>query len=313
MSAPGATYAVIDLEHARRRQSVAACVLETREGPVVVDPGPASTLQRLRAGLAEHGHSVGDLAAVLLTHIHLDHAGASGTLARENPRLRVYVHEVGAPHIVDPSKLLASATRLYGGKMQELWGEVAPVPIERTVALKGGERLALGDRTIEVASTPGHAWHHVSYFEPSRGTAFVGDTAGLRTPSMPWVLPVTPPPEFDLEAWLVSIDRILEWDPAEIVLTHYGAWSDPRGHFDALREGLVTWAGLARDTLSAGGTDAEQAAEFVARLEMWSRGKVPSRQAKRFLAGAAPEACWNGLARYWRKKDGKAEGRKDRA
>ena len=307
MSDPGATYAVIDLEHAGRRQSVAAWVLETGDGPVVVDPGPASTLPRLRAGLAERGRSVADLAAVLLTHIHLDHAGGSGTLARENPRLRVYVHEAGAPHVVDPSKLLASATRLYGARMDELWGEVAPVPAERLSALKGGERLTLGGRTIEVAYTPGHAWHHVSYFEPASGTAFVGDTAGLRTPGMPWVLPVTPPPDFDLTAWLASIDRILEWDPARIALTHYGAWPNPRAHFDALREGLVSWAGFARDILDAGGSDPEQTAAFVARLEAWARGKFPDDQAGRFLAGAAPEACWNGLARYWRKTKGRQD------
>ena len=212
-----ARYRVIDLHHMGQAETVASCLLESEAGPLLIDPGPAATLPDLRSGLAAAGYAVGDLAAVLLTHIHLDHAGASGTLARENPRLTVYVHQAGAPHVVDPSKLLASATRLYGARMDELWGEVAPVPAERVSVLEGGERLAFGGRPIDVAYTPGHAWHHVSYYVPDAGVAFVGDTAGLRTPRFPWVLPVTPPPDFDLEAWLVSITRILQWDPAEIV------------------------------------------------------------------------------------------------
>src|ERR1043165_2143182 len=183
-----ARYRVIDLHHMGQAETVASCLLESEAGPLLIDPGPAATLPALRSGLAAAGYAVGDLAAVLLTHIHLDHAGASGTLARENPRLTVYVHQAGAPHVVDPSKLLASATRLYGARMDELWGEVAPVPAERVSVLEGGERLAFGGRAIDVAYTPGHAWHHVSYYVPDAGVAFVGDTAGLRTPRFPWVL-----------------------------------------------------------------------------------------------------------------------------
>jgi glyoxylase-like metal-dependent hydrolase (beta-lactamase superfamily II) len=302
MTSSAEPFRLIDLEHDGRPESVAACLFETRDGAALVDPGPASTLPRLEAGLARHGYGVGDLSALLLTHIHLDHSGGSGTLARMNPRLRVYVHEAGAPHVTDPSKLLASATRLYGARMQELWGEVAPVPADQTEVLKGGEQLHLGGRTIEVAYTPGHAWHHVTYFEPASGVAFVGDTAGLRTPGMPCVLPVTPPPDFDLEAWNGSIDRILAWKPAQIVLTHYGPAEEPEAHLEELRRGLGEWAGYARETLAGDASDADRVRAFVARLEEWIDGRVPAARARRFLGSAGPEACWQGLARYWRKK-----------
>lgn len=295
-------YSLIDLEHMGRPRSVAACVLDTSAGPVVVDPGPASTLPALDTGMARLGCGIADLSGVLLTHIHLDHAGATGTLARGNPRLRVYVHARGAPHLIDPSKLLASATRLYGERMEQLWGEVAPVPAQQVQVLQGGERLRLGGRTIEVAYTPGHAWHHVSYFEPASGIAFVGDTAGLRTPELPCVLPVTPPPDFDLESWLDSLDRILTWKPGTLVLTHFGPSPEPARHLEELRSGLIAWAGYSRQSLTQPGADADRIAWFISRLAEWITGRVDPAQARRVLAGAGPEACWHGLSRYWARK-----------
>jgi glyoxylase-like metal-dependent hydrolase (beta-lactamase superfamily II) len=297
-----APYHLIDLHHMGHAASVAACLIESEAGPVLVDPGPAAALPALREALAAHGHAIGDLAALLLTHIHLDHAGASGTIARENSRLAVYVHEAGAPHVADPSKLVASATRLYGDRMEQLWGEVAAVPAARIEVLRGGEKLRFGRTELRVAYTPGHAWHHVSYLEPRSGTAFVGDVAGLRTPRLPQVVPPTPPPDFDLEAWLTSIDRIMEWRPAEIVLTHFGPFRDTAAHFEALREGLVAWTGFARAALAAGGTEAAQEAAFLASLEGWARGNVPDAEARAFLDGAKPEGYWRGLARYWTKR-----------
>ena len=295
------SYSVIDLLHMGRPESVAACVIPTSEGPVVIDPGPASTLGNLSAGLARQGYEIGDLSAILLTHIHLDHAGGSGTLVREHPGIRVYVHAHGAPHVIDPSKLLASARRLYGDRMDALWGEVAPVPPEQIQVLEGGERLALGGRELVVTYTPGHARHHVCYFEPASRVAFVGDTAGLMTPGLPCVLPVTPPPEFDLEAWLDSIHRIRMLEPAEIVLTHYGPSHDPARHFEELRSGLLAWSEYARDSLSVTGSEASRIAWFTSRLEEWIEGRVDPARAGKFLAGAGPDACWHGLTRYWRR------------
>jgi glyoxylase-like metal-dependent hydrolase (beta-lactamase superfamily II) len=295
---------VIDLGHMGRPQSVAACLLGTGDGPVIVDPGPTSTLPALRAGLAAAGHEVGDIVAILLTHIHLDHAGATGTLARENPRLRVYVQRIGAPHVADPSRLLRSATQLYGDRMDSLWGEVAPVAADRIEELSGGERIDLGGRRFEVAYTPGHAVHHVSYFERESGTAFVGDTAGLRTPPELSVLPVTPPPDFNLEDWLDSLRTIAAWKPARLVLTHFGFSPDPGQHLDDLRAGLVAWGKHAHDSLALPGSDAEKVQWFGGRLETWLNGRVPPEKARKFLDGAGVEACWQGLARYWRKRAG---------
>ena len=302
MPAPAGSFTLIDLEHGGRRESVAAYLVETSEGPVLVDPGPTATLPRLRAGLLERGYQDSDLTALLLTHIHLDHAGASGTLARANPRLRVWVHERGAPHLVDPSKLISSATRLYGDRMEGLWGEIAPVPAEQVGALAGGEELKFGDRELKVAYTPGHAWHHLSYFEPETEVAFVGDTAGIYGPRLPVVLPVTPPPDFDLEAWLDSIGRILTWQPSQIALTHFGTSPNPAEHLESLRQALIDWAAYARETLELPGSDEGRIRIFGEKLRSWTDGKVPEEQADRFLAGAGPEACWQGLARYWRRR-----------
>jgi len=297
-------YHVIDLKHLGRSESIAACVLRTGEGPLVVDPGPASTLPSLRRGLETLGLAEPDLAAVLLTHIHLDHAGASGTLARANPGLKVYVHARGAHHLVDPTKLVNSATRLYGARMDELWGEIAPVGERQVVVLEGGEILRFGDRRIEVAYTPGHAWHHVSYFDSEAGTAFVGDTAGIAGPRLPVVLPVTPPPDFDLEEWLGSIDRIRSWHPAELILTHFGRSGDPEQHLTALRDGLREWCGFVEETLQVDASDEERIRMFVDMLRGWIHDKVPAQSADEYLAGAGPYACWQGIARYVRGRSG---------
>ncbi len=297
-------YHIIDLKHLGRPDSIAACVLRSGDGPLLVDPGPASTLPTLREGLAKLGIRESDLSAILLTHIHLDHAGGSGTLARSNPRLKVYVHARGAPHLIDPGKLVNSATRLYGERMNGLWGEIAPVPESRLVVLDGGEILRFGDRRIEVAYTPGHAWHHVSYFDTEARTAYVGDTAGIAGPRLPLVLPVTPPPDFDLEEWLGSIERIRSWNPAELVLTHFGGSGDPGRHLAALRAGLRDWCGFVEATLALPGDDAERIARFHEMLRDWIRGRAPEALAEQYLAGAGPEACWQGIARYVRMRSG---------
>jgi glyoxylase-like metal-dependent hydrolase (beta-lactamase superfamily II) len=297
-----AAYKVIDLQHLGRPESILSCLVSTERGGYLVDPGPASCLEALRAGLTAHGTAIEELAGLLLTHIHLDHAGAAGTLARLNPGLTVHVHRAGAGHLTDPSKLLASATRLYGSEMERLWGEVAPVPQERVVALEGGEQLDLGGRQLDVLYTPGHAVHHVTYLDAGTGIAFLGDTAGLRTHRLPCVLPVTPPPDFDLAQWLASLDRIAERRPTELVITHFGGWHDVEEHLQALREGLVQWAEFARETLDGDTDPAAKVRAFVQRLEGWIEGKAPAQAAARFLAGEGPAACWHGLARYWRRR-----------
>jgi glyoxylase-like metal-dependent hydrolase (beta-lactamase superfamily II)/ATP-dependent Clp protease adapter protein ClpS len=199
----------IDLLHLGRDRVICAYVA----GGLIVDPGPSSCVETLLDGLG--GVTPRGL---LLTHIHLDHAGASGVLCRRFPDLVVYVHETGAPHLVDPSKLLASATRLHGDDMDELWGEVAPVPSHRIRALSGGERV----EGFQVAYTPGHASHHVCYFHEDSGDAYVGDTAGVRIPPYEHTVAPTPPPDIDVEAWLDSLHKIAAWNPQSLQLSTLG-------------------------------------------------------------------------------------------
>ncbi len=293
---------ILDLRHQGRPNSIASCLLPGGDGFLLVDPGPASTLPVLERELSARGLGLEDLTGLLLTHIHLDHAGASGTLARANPRLRIHVHSKGAAHLIDPSKLIGSARRLYGDRMDQLWGEIAPVPAPQVVPLEGGERLALGGRAIEVRYTPGHAWHHVSYLDRETRTVFVGDTGGLRSPDLPVVLPVTPPPDFDLEAWLESLDRLLHWEPRELLLTHFGAFDDPAFHIEELREGLVSWTGYVAETLEVDGADEGRVSRFVEKLRKWLAARAPADRIEQYLAGAGPEACWIGIARYLRKR-----------
>src|SRR3989449_812265 len=204
--ASGLSY--IDLHFQGVPRIIATAVAHGPGGVALIDPGPSSTLPMLRRELEHAGLSMADVRALVLTHIHLDHAGATGTLVRERPDLRVYVHEKGAPHMIDPAKLLASAARLYGDAMDRLWGEVRPVPADAIAVLKGGERISAGGRDLEVAYTPGHASHHVSYFSADSGIAFVGDTAGVRLSPGGFNLPPTPPPRIDFEGWHQSLARL---------------------------------------------------------------------------------------------------------
>ncbi len=294
---------LIDLQYLGYPEAIAACLLEGDGELALVDPGPTTCLATLERELAGRGIRLKDLTALLLTHIHLDHAGASGVLVRENPRLRVYVHERGAPHLADPSKLLASAERLYGDQMQRLWGEVAPVPPDHLQVLRGGETIALGERKIAVAYTPGHAAHHVSYFDASTGIAFVGDTCGLRYPGFSIALPLTPPPDIDLEAWQRSWEQIRAWRPERLFPTHFGPAGNVEEHLAQLEERTARWAEYARQTLAQLGSDAERARQFLQQVESELHRELPAEAVRRHLVGTAPEQCWYGLARYWRKRE----------
>ena len=194
-----------------------------RGGIALVDPGPESRLDALRAGLAELGHTLHDVRAILLTHIHLDHATAAGAIVREAPHAVVHVHAVGAPHMVDPSRLLASAGRIYGDAMATLWGEFLPVPRGSLRVVDEGDAVVLDGRRVEVAYVPGHARHHVAYFEAATGTAWVGDVGGIRIRGGP-AIPVTPPPDIDVGVWKASMDRVMAWAPERIVATHFGPY-----------------------------------------------------------------------------------------
>ena len=214
----------IELHHLGRDKVICAWEVDG----YVVDPGPQSTEDALLAALGGERPR-----ALLLTHIHFDHAGATGSLVRRWPDLPVYVHERGARHLASPERLVASAARLYGGEdgLRRTWGEVVPVPEENLHVLGGGETVD----GFRVEYTPGHASHHVSYLHEPSGTAFVGDVAGVRIPPSDYVVAPTPPPDIDVEAWDRSLDLVAGWEPQALALTHFGRVDDVGSHLAATR------------------------------------------------------------------------------
>lgn len=293
----------VDLQFLGRQGIIATAVLRDARGVALIDPGPSSTLPALEAALGRRGISFADVRQILLTHIHLDHAGASGTLVRGNPQIEVFVHARGAPHLIDPRRLLASAARLYGGEMEALWGEFQGVPADRVRVLHGEETIAAGGRDLRVAYTPGHASHHVSYFEPSGRIAFVGDTAGIRRAGSPFVMPPTPPPDIDLEAWRTSADRILAWDPDTLFLTHFGPFHGVRPHFQQLFVRLAEWSALTRRLLAdASLEDAERQRRFVNEGLLELRRTVGEEEAAQYGRAGRLDYSWQGLSRYWTRR-----------
>ena len=230
----------------------------------LVETGPKTSLEHLQAGLA--AAEVDDVDYVIVTHIHLDHAGAAGTLAARWPGARVVVHPVGAPHLADPSKLWASASRIYGDAMETLWGGIDPVPVERIVEVADGDTIDLGGVSLRVIETPGHAWHHHAYLDESTGTLFAGDALGVRLPDVGIIRPATPPPEFDLEVAIASIGRIRDVAPARLCFTHFGLrdGEDPAETCDAAAEALMEWAGWIRSARDRS-SDLDEVAESVRR------------------------------------------------
>jgi len=281
---------------------IATVVIHDGGGVALIDPGPSSTLPELRNGLQGAGIEIRDVRALILTHIHLDHAGAAGTLVKENPGLRIYVQENGAPHMAEPSKLLASAARLWGSDMDRLWGEFLPVPTAAMTVLRGGERIAVGGRQLDVLYTPGHASHHVSFFDRDSGVAMVGDTAGVRLHSGGFVLPPTPPPDIDLEAWFDSLKRIDAWRPDTLFITHFGPVSPPQPHLTELAEHLEWIAGVARTSLQRPGTDAEREQWFTDEVRAMLRRRADADEAHAYEVAGRFDLSWRGLARYWRKR-----------
>jgi glyoxylase-like metal-dependent hydrolase (beta-lactamase superfamily II) len=266
---------LIDLLHLGRPQVIGAW----RVGDVLVDPGPSSCLDRLLPELERNPPHV-----LALTHIHLDHAGASGSLLRRFGDIEVWVHERGAPHLIDPGKLLDSVTRLYGADMDRLWGEVLPVPAERVRVLKGGESLG----PFQVAYTPGHASHHVSYLHTPSGCAFTGDVTGVRIGGAA-VLAPTPPPDIDLQAWRASLELIEGWDPRSLAVTHFGSYDDVAAHLAGLREQLDRGEALAGEL---------DEAAFAATIRARVAASTTSETAAAYEQAMPPEQSFHGLRRY---------------
>jgi glyoxylase-like metal-dependent hydrolase (beta-lactamase superfamily II) len=293
----------VDLRFMGRPGIIATAILHSSSGVALLDPGPSTSLEALEGALRDKGIQIADLTQILLTHIHLDHAGATGSLVRRNPDIEVFVHERGAPHMIDPARLLGSARRLYGPDMDRLWGEFAAVPARRVTALTGQERITIAGRELLVAYTPGHASHHVSYFDPASRVAFVGDTAGVRLTGGRYVMPPTPPPDIDLEAWRASADRILAWDPDTLFLTHFGAFPGARLHFSQLFDRLAEWSRTVRRLLADSSIeDDARARRFVDEGIADLRRTVGDHDAEQYGRAGRLDYSWQGLARYWRKK-----------
>jgi glyoxylase-like metal-dependent hydrolase (beta-lactamase superfamily II) len=294
----------VDLQFLGRPELIATGILHGAAGVALIDPGPSTTLSHLETALERKGIRFGDIRSLLLTHIHLDHAGVAGLITDKHPHIDVFVHTRGAPHMIDPSRLLSSAARLYGQDMDRLWGAVLPIAQERVRVLDGGETLQVVGRELRVEYTPGHASHHVCYFDGASRIAFVGDTAGIRRGSGKFVLPATPPPDIDLDVWRESERRILEWDPDTLFLTHFGPWQGARQHFQAMFENLSDWNRIARRLLADPSlTDPDRERRFIDEAYVELQRRVGERDAEDYVKAGGLNYSWQGLSRYWRKRD----------
>jgi len=294
--------APLDLRWIGHPQSIASLLLRSGSTNILIDPGPSICLPTLQQQLASRGLRISDLQYLLLTHIHLDHAGATGSLLLENPNLEVYVHERGAPHLVAPENLLKSARRLYGDTMEALFGQFLPVPQANLRILEHGETLSLGDISLDILDTPGHASHHVTYFEHSSRTAFVGDTAGICIEGYPFVLPATPPPDIDLPLWHKSLDAIEQLQPRRLFLTHFGFSEQPAVHIAKYRARLGQWSDTVARLLSSGQEESIAMEEFIRVASEEAADCLTTAAAKHLLFNGHLPLSWMGLARYHRKR-----------
>lgn len=296
--------ALIDLEFQDVAAVIGAYVFDTEDGLAIIDCGPSTTTDALLGGLEALGLDPQRLRHILLTHIHLDHAGAGGLLLRRFPEARLYVHEVGAAHQADPSKLLASATRIYGDQMDTLWGEIAPVAPERMVVIADGETLDIGERQLDVLYTPGHASHHVTYIDRQSRSAFTGDVAGVRIPPADAVWPPTPPPDLDVAAWHASIARLRAAAPARLCLSHYGVVQRVGPHLNELDAHIDEWIALV-ERLRAEGLQRDAIVErliAITRADLMALGSDEVTLSR--YAWATPYGmAVDGILRFLNKRD----------
>lgn len=293
---------LIDLQFLGYPLAIAAYLLDDGTDAALVEVGPTSTAQTLLHEVHARGVPLERVKHLLVTHIHLDHAGALGWLLQRLPHAVAYVHPVGAPHLVDPSRLLVSASRLYGEMMERLWGEVVPVPEARVRIGRDGERIEAAGSTLLVVDTPGHARHHHAYLDEATGVLFAGDIAGVRMPGTHYVRPPTPPPELDIEAWQASLAKLRALPIRQLALTHFGLYDDVARHLDELEARLLDWAVFTRARVEQGIADADliQQLREYGDAEMRRLSVDPSS----YDLGAGYELIALGYARYWRKKLG---------
>jgi len=270
----------------------------------IVDPGPGSMVDSLLAAIREAGFEPQDVTHILATHVHLDHAGNAGTLARLMPEATVYAHSKGALHLLDTTKVVASASRIFGERMKLLWGEIEPVPQDRLRVIERGDIIPVAGRRLEVHYTPGHAVHHVTYFDAHSGEAFVGDVAGARLQGIDYVRPPTPPPDLDLEAWSESMQLVKRLHPDVIYLGHFGGYSDINPLFAELRERLYAWGDIVLAAMREGKQEAEIIDLLIekTRPELLRAAGGDARALDRYEIATNYPMTVQGYMRYWRKK-----------
>ncbi len=292
---------LLDSQHMGNEGTVAVYLLPCEDGFALIETGPASCLNTLKVTLQHLGFDLAELKHILVTHIHLDHAGAAGALA-EATGAKVYVHANGAAHLHDPSKLMASASRIYGELMDSLWGKMTPIPRSRLEPLAGGETLRLSGLHIEVVDTPGHAYHHLAYLVNGEAL-FTGDAAGIHFAGSPVIRPALPPPEVDLEAWQDSIEHMLALKPQRLLLTHFGEVQDAETHLRQVPERNQRWAESILEGLRAGESD-EVLLERLKRLgdaELLANHTAKDIMRRHQLTSNYQMTVM-GLKRYWQKQ-----------
>lgn len=289
----------LDLNFQGRMQTIASYLIKHSTGAILIESGPGSTLSALKAGLAANGLSVADVTHVLLTHIHLDHAGAAGWLARKSGA-DVYVHPVGAPHLLNPEKLIASAARIYGDKMQALWGEFLPVPQNQLKVPKDAEAIKIGNAEFIPLNTPGHAEHHYSYlFED---VCFSGDVGGVRISGYPYLRVPMPPPELHFGKWRESVARLKKEKFARIAPTHFGMFDDPEWHLSEVEKSLDAAEGWLEKVMPSAPQVDEMKQMFGEWMAEQSREQGLSAEAVKAYELANPLGMSvDGLLRYWKK------------
>lgn len=282
---------------------VGSYLLASNNEIALIDPGPTSMMEPLLEAIHMAGFQPQDVTHILATHIHLDHAGAVGSLLPRMPAATVFVHRKGAPHLLDTSKVVASASRIYGARMDELWGKVESVPTERLKVIEGGDILSIAGRRLEVHYTPGHAVHHIIFFDVHSGELFAGDVAGVRLQGVEYVRPPTPPPDLDLEAWSASIDLLRRLRPDVLYLGHFGPSRNPYQHLTLLRERLSSWGNLILNAMREGKDEAEILTLFKAQTEPeLQRVSNDARTLERYDIATNYPMTVQGYMRYWRKQ-----------
>lgn len=291
----------IDLQFQSRPNVIASYLYYDGNQAALIESGPASTVETLIEGMRSAKVPFDALRQVIVTHIHLDHAGAAGVLAAKFPWLHIYVHPVGAPHLVDPSKLLASAARVYGNQLESLWGKIQPVPTENISVINDGDEIKLPGATIRAFDTPGHATHHHAYLDSNTGLLFTGDVAGVRMPGIRYVRPPTPPPELNIEAWRASIAKLRAVKASGLCLTHFGIHrGDIAWHWDDVERRLVDWGEIVRGEMDRGASEEE----LVARIKAQSMSELQPLgvDVSTYDVAGSYETLVAGYVRYWKKK-----------